>query len=126
MWFMGIDMGTSGCKAVVFDERWQIAAQAYREYPMHFPGEGLLELDAELVWQAICAVIREANDNAAQPVGALAVSAIGDVIIPVDRDGTPVRRSIIDFDPRGGDQIRRFSDAYGRQPYFDRSGITPL
>ena len=45
MWFMGIDMGTSGCKAVVFDERWQIAAQAYREYPMHFPGEGLLELD---------------------------------------------------------------------------------
>lgn len=126
MWFMGIDMGTSGCKAVVFDERWQIAAQAYREYPMHFPGEGLLELDAELVWQAICAVIREANDNSAQPVGALAVSAIGDVIIPVDRDGTPVRRSIIDFDPRGGDQIRRFSDAYGRQAFFDRSGMPPL
>ena len=50
MWFMGIDMGTSGCKAVVFDEHWNIACQAYREYPMHFPGEGLLELDAELVW----------------------------------------------------------------------------
>ena len=48
-WLMGVDMGTSGCKAVVFDEKFNVRAQAYREYPMHFPGEGLLELDAELV-----------------------------------------------------------------------------
>ena len=61
MWTMGIDMGTSGCKAVVFDEQFAIRAQSYREYPMHLPGEGLLELDAELVWEGICAVIREAN-----------------------------------------------------------------
>ena len=37
MWIMGVDMGTSGCKAVVFDENWNIVCQAYREYPMTFP-----------------------------------------------------------------------------------------
>ena len=37
MWTMGIDMGTSGCKAVVFDEQFAIQAQSYREYPMHLP-----------------------------------------------------------------------------------------
>lgn len=121
MWFMGIDMGTSGCKAVVFDEHWNIACQAYREYPMHFPGEGLLELDAELVWENIRAVICEVNQKSAQPVGALAVSAIGDVIIPVGKDGTPVRCSIVDFDARGGAQIERFAACYGPQAFSIRA-----
>ena len=80
MRFMGVDMGTSGCKAVVFDENWNAVCQAYREYPMSFPGEGLLELDAERVWREICQVIREANSKAAGEIAALAVSAIGDVL----------------------------------------------
>ncbi len=126
MWFMGVDMGTSGCKAVVFNETWNIVCQAYREYPMYFPGEGLLELDAELVWKEIRNVIREANEKAEQPVEALAVSAIGDVIIPVDESGNSVRYSIVDFDARGGKEIKEFSEAFHVQRFFDVSGMPPL
>ena len=49
MMVMGVDMGTSGCKAVVFDEKWNVTCQAYREYPMHFPGEGQRHLPLQLV-----------------------------------------------------------------------------
>lgn len=126
MWIMGVDMGTSGCKAVVFDESWNIVCQAYREYPMAFPGEGLLELDAERVWEEISNVIREVNEKAEQPVRALAVSAIGDVIIPVDENGNSVRRSIVDFDARGGEEIAAFTEKFGRQRFFDRCGMPPL
>ncbi len=126
MWFMGVDMGTSGCKAVVFDSKWNIACQAYREYPMCFPGDGLLELDAELVWNGIREVIREANEKSAEPVAAIAVSAIGDVIVPVDEQGKSVRKSIIDFDSRGGDEIQAFTEQFGRQRFFDLSGMPPL
>ena len=126
MWLMGVDMGTSGCKAVVFDENWNIACQAYREYPMHLPGEGLLELDAELVWEGIQAVIYEANKKAAQPVGALAVSAIGDVIIPVDENSNSIRRSIVDFDPRGKQEIAAFTADMGAERFFEINGMPPL
>lgn len=126
MWIMGVDMGTSGCKAVVFDENWNIVCQAYREYPMAFPGEGLLELDAERVWLEIRNVIREVNEKAAQPVRALAVSAIGDVIIPVDANGNSVRRSIVDFDARGGEEIKEFAEAFGRQRFYNLCGMPPL
>lgn len=126
MWVMGVDMGTSGCKAVVFDESFIIRAQAYREYPMHLPGEGLLELDAELVWAGIQDAIREANQKAEQPVGALAVSAIGDVIVPVDEHGDSVRYAIVDFDARGGAEIDAFSRQFGQQHFFDISGMPPL
>ena len=119
---MGIDMGTSGCKAVVFDSDWKVVSQAYREYPMHFPGEGLLELDAELVWERIREVIREANEKAAVPVVAIAVSAIGDVIIPLDEQGKSIRYSIVDFDARGGVEIQAFAERFGRQRFFNVSG----
>ena len=126
MWIMGVDMGTSGCKAVVFDENWNIVCQAYREYPMAFPGEGLLELDAERVWEEISNVIRKVNEKAERPVRALAVSAIGDVIIPVDENGNSVRRSIVDFDARGGEEIAAFTEKFGRQRFFERCGMPPL
>ena len=125
-WLMGVDMGTSGCKAVVFDEKFNVRAQAYREYPMHFPGEGLLELDAELVWAGIQEAVKEANSLSEQPVAALAVSAIGDVIIPVDEKGDSVRYSIVDFDPRGGDEIAAFTEKFGVQRFFDLNGMPPI
>lgn len=42
---MGLDIGTSGCKAVVFDAVGQPRGNAYRQYsPLH-PEEGAAELD---------------------------------------------------------------------------------
>ena len=126
MWFMGVDMGTSGCKAVVFNENWNVVEQAYREYPLHLPGEGLLELDAELVWAAIKEVIREVNEKTTTPIDAFAVSAIGDVIIPVDEHGDSVRYSIVDFDPRGGEEITGFTEKFGVKRFFGINGMPPL
>ena len=126
MWLMGIDMGTSGSKAVVFDEKFNVRAQAYREYQLHFPGEGLLELNAEVVWENIREVIREANSLSEENVGAVAVSAIGDVIIPVDENGDSVRYSIVDFDPRGGEEIASFVENFGLDRFFNLNGMPPL
>jgi xylulokinase len=126
MWLMGIDMGTSGCKAVVFDENWNVVYQAYREYPLIFPGEGLLELDAECVWQGIREAVTEANEHTDKEISAVAVSAIGDVIIPCTLDGTPVRNSIVDFDPRGEAELNAFADGFGKKRFFELTGMPPL
>lgn len=119
-------MGTSGCKAVVFDEKFNIVCDAYREYALSFPGEGLLELDPELVWGNIKQVITEANEKTDEPIKALAISAIGDVILPLYKDGTPVRDSIIDFDPRGREQIHKFVHNFGENRFFKITGMPPL
>ncbi len=127
MLLMGVDMGTSGCKAVIFDEEWNIIAQAYREYQLHFPGGGALELDPETVWENICEVITEANAICKKPVDALAVSAIGDVIIPLGKDGKALRYSIIDFDVRGKKEIDAFVEEFGgAKAFFEITGMPPL
>ena len=112
MRFMGIDMGTSGCKAVVFDEKWGVVCQAYEEYGMYMPGENMLELDGELVWEKIARVIRRANEVTDEPVTALAISAVGDIIIPVDQNGNSLRNAIVDFDFRGEEEIKEFTEQF--------------
>ena len=126
MLIMGLDMGTSGCKGVVFDEKWNIMCDAYSEYNLVFPGEGLLELAPETVWENIAQVIREVNGKTPRPVEALAISSIGDVILPLRKDGTPVRNSIIDFDPRGMAQIQQFTEDFGIGKFFNITGMPPL
>ena len=126
MLLMGVDMGTSGCKAVIFDGQWNVICEAYREYGLCFPGDGLLEIDPELVWNNIRQVIVEANGKTDGAVEALAVSAIGDVIIPLGADERPVRNAIIDFDPRGTAQIEQFTKDFGLDKFFHITGMPPL
>ena len=52
----GLDIGTTGCKLTVFDERGNFLEKAYRDYPIRRSG-GEHEVDAgailDSVWQAI-------------------------------------------------------------------------
>ena len=126
MYFMGIDIGTSGCKAVVFDENWNVVCRTYREYSLAFSSGNILELDAEMVFDKMCDAIREANLKSKKPVKAFAISAIGDVIVPVGADNNSVRLSIIDFDSRGDKEIAQFCEHFGRERFFEISGMPPL
>ncbi len=126
MYVMGLDMGTSGSKAVVFDEHFNVIYNAYREYDLSLPGDGLIELDPELVWGKICEAIEEANAATEGKTQAVAISAIGDVILPLDNAGDPIRDAIIDFDPRGKKEIDAFVNRFGVKKFFDISGMPPL
>ena len=53
MSLLGIDVGTTGCKAVVFDAGGRPLATARREYALANPHEGFWELDPEQVWQQV-------------------------------------------------------------------------
>jgi hypothetical protein len=55
--YLGIDIGTSGCKAVVFDERGRPLASASRGYRLHLTPDGGAELDSDEVMDSCLAVI---------------------------------------------------------------------
>jgi xylulokinase len=123
---LGLDVGTSGCKAVAFDERWNVAASSSRRYELIGVGADGYEMDAEEVWAKVREAIVETGARAGGRIDAVAVSALGDVIIPVDGSGTPVRHCILDFDPRGKDEIRDFLGSFGAEKLFHLTGMPPL
>ena len=60
---LGVDLGTSGTKTVLFDEAGAAAASAAREYPMDQPQNGWAEQDPDAWWEAARDTIREILDK---------------------------------------------------------------
>ncbi len=60
MSLMGVDVGTTGVKAAVFNETGDILGTAYEEYPLIFPFTGAAELDSSAVIKAAHSVISKA------------------------------------------------------------------
>lgn len=126
MSLLGLDIGTTGCKAVVFDEQGKILSSAYREYPLEIPTPGRCELNTEQAWQAIVAVIqnaaREVKDR--DPVLALGVSAIGDATTPIDRQGKALGASVVGSpDLRAIPQVEWIAQNIGREKVYQATGV---
>ncbi|MBN1836670.1 MAG: hypothetical protein JW820_12520, partial [Spirochaetales bacterium] len=58
MSLLGVDAGTTGCKAVAFTLDGQTLAASYEEYGFDFPQPGQAVLDSPAVWERIKAAIR--------------------------------------------------------------------
>jgi xylulokinase len=58
-YLLGIDIGTSGTKAVLVEEGGRVAASSYVEYPLSQPRPGWAEQNPEQWWQAVVAAVQE-------------------------------------------------------------------
>jgi len=119
MSLLGIDLGTTGCKAGVFGLDGKCIAMAYREYDMLHPQPGWSELDSTAIWIKTRAVIAEVVAQAIRdPVTALVVSAFGEAFVPVRKDRSILDHSILCVDDRGREHIDRLIEHFGREKLY--------
>lgn len=124
MSLLGVDVGTTGTKAVAFDLDGNILASAYREYPLLHPKPGYVEVDAEEMWQKVRAVIGEAAHavKGRDPVEALAVSSLGEGVGAYDKERRPLTNTVTALDARGAAQCRWLEDRLGREHLYHLTG----
>ena len=121
--FLGLDLGTSGCKLIAFDGAGNEVARASRSYPLANPGPGLFELDADLVWSEAEACFGEINARALPGrVRTLSVSAQGEAILPVDRGGRALAPSPVSADMRGAGDADRLVERFGAERLYAITG----
>jgi xylulokinase len=106
MSLLGIDAGTTGCKASVFSLEGRLLAQAYEEYDVQRPQPGWAELEAFEVWEKVKrAIARAAQATKRDPIAALAVSSLGEAMVPVTRDRRILGPALLNFDQRGAEYL---------------------
>ena len=106
MSLLGVDVGTTGCKAAAFDLEGRMLASAYREFAIRSPQPGCAEVDVAEVWRLIQDCIREAvRGTKGDPATALSVSSLGEAVVPVSRDRRILGPSILNFDTRGAEYV---------------------
>ncbi|MEN9230086.1 MAG: glycerol kinase GlpK [Thermostichus sp. DG02_5_bins_236] len=101
---MALDLGTTGNRALLFDQSGQILAQAYRELPQIYPQPGWLEHDPQHIWQdtlsVMQAVMQEAGIRAEQ-VAAIGLAVQRETCLLWDpTTGKPLHNAIVWQDRR--------------------------
>jgi xylulokinase len=124
MSLIGLDIGTTGCKAIVFNAAGKILGQGAREYPISFPRSGWAEQDAERVWElAWQALWKAVTSVQMDPPVALALSVQGEAVIPVDREGRAQRPAILGMDTRTEAENIWLANHFGAERLFRTTGM---
>jgi xylulokinase len=103
MYFCGLDVGTSGVKAVVFDEKGKIVATSFYEYVLALKSDGTRELDPLDIWEKTKAVLKDVSAERSG-IAALAVSSFGEAFVCVNKSGREISRVMVFTDRRGEDE----------------------
>ncbi|NDW52785.1 glycerol kinase GlpK [Aliiroseovarius sp. PrR006] len=124
---LAIDQGTTSTRAILFDERLTVVAQAQEEFPQIFPQSGWVEHDPSDLWGTTAgtcrAVIERANIDAANVVS-IGITNQRETTIVWDRTtGEPIHNAIVWQDRRTADFCKNLRDAGHADMFADRTGL---
>lgn len=124
---MGVDIGTTSCKAVLFKDDGSILCQSAVEYPMLTPEPKAAEQDPEEQFEAVVVAVRAVMNHPAvetKDIKLVSFSAAMHSLIALDAAGKPLTRSIIWADQRSEPQARKIKEDNGHRLY-EKTG-TPI
>lgn len=126
MSLMGVDIGTTGAKAVVFDEFGLQLSSAYEEYPLIIPFEGAGELDSRRVVLAAYRVIQNAANaiKNTDPVSAVGIASQGEAFTPVASDGSIIGNAMVSSDRRAEPFVKSWDEKFGFARLYKITGHT--
>jgi xylulokinase len=127
MSFLGVDIGQTGCKALVFDETGRPLAGSYREYPILAAQPGWAELDSRQVVDyckdAIAEVAAAVSDCDA--IEAIGVCSQGEAFTVIGSQDQYLCNAMITSDTRASSQVARLSQSPGVQFLYQLTGHSP-
>jgi len=121
-YLIGIDLGTSGTKTVLFNEDGEVISSATEEYPLYQPNNGWAEQDPGDWWNAcITALKRVLADSKVNPVDISGIGFSGQMhgLVMLDELGGVVRKSIIWCDGRTAAECAEIESKVGVKRLVD-------
>jgi len=119
---LGIDEGTTGVKAALFDERLRPVGEARRDKTNRHPRRGWVEQDAEEVLAAVVEAVAELLADAPDEVVACGLDHQGESVLAWDAEtGAPLSPIVVWQDKRSQEVLDRLTE---HEPEIqDRSGL---
>lgn len=127
-YLMGVDIGTYSSKGVLVNaENGSVIATHIIEHNISIPQPGWVEHDADQIWWRefleICRLLIEVSEINAKDILGVGVSGIGPCVLPIDKDGRPLRPAILyGIDTRSIDEIRQYNEDLGAEKIFQLGG----
>lgn len=123
--YMGIDIGTTGVRAALFDADGFPRGYAYQEYPLLSPEPGAAELDPVTVLRSLVAVVARCMAEAgpeAHGLRGIGLSTQMFSFLALDAAGNPVTNVVTWADTRPLPQVRAYEKAFDVAAMYARTG----
>jgi gluconokinase len=128
MYMIGVDIGTTSTKAVLFEENGQIVTKADEGYPLYTPTSSVAEQDSDQIFRAVVQTLKQVMlQSKVKPEQVLFVSfssAMHSVIV-VDAAGKPLSKCITWGDNRSAAWADRLKNEMNGHEIYLRTG-TPI
>lgn len=119
----GLDIGSTGCKVTVYDEKGNYVFRAYRDYPVS-RSTGEHEVRAEAIRQGVMEVLSETAGKYPD-LRALGIASFGESCVLLDGEDRPVRPVMLYTDPRGSEECKELTKKLGRSRIEQIAGMAP-
>ena len=124
MSYLGIDIGTTGSKAVVFSGSGKVLTEVASEYSVKSEKSGWFELDCFEVISLCKNIIADAASQVKQsdPVKAIGITSQGEAFTLLDKDDNYLSNAMVSFDVRSKDQVEKICKQLGKEKLYNITG----
>ncbi|MDM5314710.1 gluconokinase [Fictibacillus sp. b24] len=123
---IGIDIGTTSTKVVLFDEKGAAVAHHSKNYPLLSEEPGAAEQNPNEIYEAVVYCLRETvrkSGDLASRISFLSFSTAMHSLIAVDSEGTPLTNSITWADIRSEPYAAAFKSSAEAIDLYKRTGV---
>lgn len=114
-YLIGLDLGTTAIKTGLIDETGKTVASNTQEYELLKPYPQWVEQDINVYWEAFTASLKAVLEKAGierEKIVGLSISAQGETLVPIDREGKPLRKAIVWMDNRAQEEAEELRDQF--------------
>ena len=125
-YLLGIDLGTSACRAVIFTLEGKKISEASMEYPVYHPQPRWAEQKPLEWWNATVKVIQESIRKAnikGEEITGLSIASQREAIVPISKEGRELYNSIIWLDNRTIPQTEKIRSIIGEDRVLSITGL---
>lgn len=119
----GLDVGSTGCKVIVYRTDGTAAGRVYRDCPIT-RDMGAHEADARAIADTVMAVLREAAEKY-PGIAAVGISSFGESFVLLDENDDPLLPIMLYTDPRGEAESARLAALLGEEEIVSIAGVKP-
>ncbi|TYS60021.1 gluconokinase [Sutcliffiella horikoshii] len=127
-YMLGVDIGTTSTKAVLFTKNGKVKSQHAVEYPLYTPEMGAAEQDPDEILEAVAVSIRETilkSGIDTTELSHVSFSAAMHSLIAVNEAGNPLTKSITWADQRSEKWAKKIKNEWNGHEIYMRTG-TPI
>jgi sugar (pentulose or hexulose) kinase len=110
--FVGIDIGTSGCRGIAIDINGELIAEQHINLPNPKRNGVEVEQEPQIWWEALSTVLTQLSHQLSEPIAALAIDGTSATVLLADKHGTPLGPALMYNDARAiqqAEQIRQIA-----------------